>query len=93
MVGVVSGTNEDKTLTRVTQKNKFYKGDVLNVLMPEGYMDPVTVQAMYDKDMNEIDNCPHPEMTVFIRTDKVLPELSFLSRDGDKDFGILPDNK
>ena len=93
VVGVVSGTNEDKTLTKVTQKNKFYKGDVLNVLMPEGYTDPVTVEAMYDKDMKEIDCCPHPEMTVYIKTDKVLPELSFLSRDGDKDSGILPDNR
>lgn len=91
VVGVVESSDESTGLIKVTQKNKFYKGDVLNVLMPEGYIDPVKVEALYDEKMNEIDSCPHPEMTVYIKTDHgILPELSFLSRDGDKDYGILP---
>ena len=89
VVGVVEGSNDG--LIKVTQKNKFYKGDVLNVLMPEGYIDPITVEALYDEKMNEIDSCPHPEMTVYIKASvNELPEMSFLSRDGDKDYGILP---
>jgi len=89
VVGVVCGC--DNGLVKVTQKNKFYKGDTLNVLMPKGYVDPVKVLEMYDKDMNPIESCPHPEMTVYIRTSvNELPELSFLSRDGDKDYGIQP---
>ena len=91
VVGVVSGFDEEHKLIKVTQKNKFYKGDVLNVLMPEGYIDPVNVEELYDDKFNPIDSCPHPEMTVYIKTNADrLPELSFLSRDGDKDNGILP---
>ncbi|SCW56878.1 putative protease [Ruminococcaceae bacterium YRB3002] len=89
VVGVVSGVEETTGLVRVTQKNKFYSGDVLNVLMPSGYVDPVTVLEMYDDKHNPIDSCPHPEMTVYVKLScGNLPELSFLSRDGDKDYGI-----
>ena len=90
VVGVVDGC-DGNGLIQVTQKNKFYKGDMLNVLMPKGYIEPVRVEEMYDEKMSPIDSCPHPEMTVYIRTNAAtLPELSFLSRDGDKDYGILP---
>ena len=96
VVGIVSGTEADSGLIRVTQKNKLYKGDVLNVLMPEGYIEPVTVAELFDAKMQPIESCPHPEMTFFMKatdgTGKTvsLPEMTFLSRDGDKDAGILP---
>jgi len=86
----------DNGLCKVTQKNKLYKGDVLNVLRPDGYMSPITVSELYDKDMKPIDDCPHPEMTFYMRAANAdgsaaeLPELTFLSRDGDKDSGIEP---
>ena len=82
-------------LNKVTQKNKLYKGDTLNVLMPEGYMAPVVVSELYDGKMNPVNDCPHPEMTFFMKAVSSadgsvveLPPMSFLSRDGDKDFGI-----
>ena len=64
--------------------------------MPEGYIEPVTVAELYDSKMEPLDACPHPEMTFFMKAvDKngapvTLPEMTFLSRDGDKDAGILP---
>jgi putative protease len=45
--------------------------------------------------MNPVNDCPHPEMTFFMKAVSSadgsvveLPPMSFLSRDGDKDFGI-----
>ena len=98
VVGIVqpSDASAGAGLTRVIQKNKLYRGDVLNVLMPEGYIEPVTVAELYDSKMEPVDACPHPEMTFFMKAvDKngapvTLPEMTFLSRDGDKDAGILP---
>jgi putative protease len=95
-VGIVQSFDETTGLVKVTQKNKLYKGDVLNVLMPSGYVEPITVAELYDGKMQPIENCPHPEMTFFMKatdgTGKTvsLPEMTFLSRDGDKDAGILP---
>ena len=93
VVGIVCGMDSERGLIKVTQKNKFYKGDILNVLVPQGYVDNIKIEEMYDDKFAPIDSCPHPEMTVYIKTDiDQLPELSFLSRDGDKDYGILPSN-
>lgn len=96
VVGIVDSTDEQTGLTKVTQKNKLYKGDVLNVLMPSGYIEPITAAELYDAKMQPIDSCPHPEMTFFMKAADAsgntvsLPQMTFLSRDGDKDAGILP---
>ena len=99
IVGVTEGSDPVKGLTKVIQKNKLYKGDTLNVLMPEGYMEPVIVSELYDAKMNPINDCPHPEMTFFMKAVSSadgnpveLPDMTFLSRDGDKDFGIPAPN-
>ena len=59
-------------------------------------MAPVVVSELYDEKMNPINDCPHPEMTFFMKAvssdnGKVieLPQMAFLSRDGDKDYGIF----
>ena len=96
VVGEVDSSDPVNGLTKVIQKNKLYRGDELNVLMPEGYMEPVKVAELYDSSLKTIDNAPHPGMTLFIKaTDKqgnpvLLPPMTFLSRDGDKDNGIKP---
>ena len=96
VVGEVETFDPATGLCRVMQKNKLYKGDILNVLMPEGYMDPVRVTELYDHALKPIDNAPHPGMTFFMKAEDAsgnavsLPSMAFLSRDGDKDFGIKP---
>ena len=96
VVGEVDSYNNVTGLTRVCQKNKLYRGDELNVLMPEGYMEPIKVAELYDHNLKAIDSAPHPGMTFFMKaTDMTgnpveLPPMAFLSRDGDKDNGIRP---
>ena len=96
VVGEVDSFDPVTGLCRVTQKNKLYRGDELNVLMPEGYMEPIKVSELYDSALKAIDSAPHPGMTLFIKaTDRSgdavsLPPMTFLSRDVDKDNGIKP---
>ena len=91
VVGAVEGV-ADNGLQIVSQRNKLYKGDVLNVLRPDGYTAPLRIVELYDEKMKPIDAAPHPQMKMYIKFDRdvILPEYSFLSRDGDKDDGILP---
>lgn len=96
VVGVVGGFDPASGLCAVTQKNKLYRGDLLNVLCPDGYIEPVTVSELYDRDMQPIEDCPHPEMKFFMKAVSAngavvaIPQMSFMSRDGDKDGGITP---
>ena len=99
VVGVTESSDADSGLIKVTQKNKLYKGDTLNVLMPEGYVAPIVAAELYDAKMNPVDSCPHPEMTFYMKAVSSedgaavdLPPMTFLSRDGDKDFGIPAPN-
>lgn len=90
VVGIVNSTDSSTGLIRVSQRNKVFKGDTVNALIPNGYVEPFTVAEMYDEDMNPIESAPHAQMTYYIKPDRdvTLPEMSFLSRDGDKDQGI-----
>ena len=90
-VGVVEDYDEERGMYKVTQKNKLYEGDVLNVLMPEGYVDPIKVLRLEDDKGEHIESTPHPEMTFYMEIDNKdvrIPPVSFISRDGDKDNGI-----
>ena len=91
VVGVVEDYDEERGMYKVTQKNKLYEGDVLNVLMPEGYVDPIKVLRLEDDKGEHIESTPHPEMTFYMEIDNKdvrIPPVSFISRDGDKDNGI-----
>ena len=96
VVGEVVSFDPVTGLCRVMQKNKLYRGDVLNVLMPEGYMAPVRAAELYDASLKPIEDAPHPGMTFFMKAVDAsgaaveLPVMTYLSRDGDKDNGIRP---
>ena len=89
----ITGKNPDGSF-RAVQKNKLYAGDTLNVLKPVGYEAPLKVISITDTDGNRLDSVPHPgtEFDVVFDREADLPELTFLSRDGDKDGGIAPMN-
>ncbi|MCQ2467608.1 MAG: U32 family peptidase [Clostridia bacterium] len=92
VVGVVEDYDETTGLYKMSQRNKVYKGDVVNALIPVGYVDPFTITELYDEEMNPIDSTPHSKMTYYMRisSDAKLTKMSFISRDGDKDLGIKP---
>lgn len=89
VVGMVTGYDEERGCAIVSQRNKMYKGDTLHVLMPEGYCEPIVAEEMWDEKGNPIESTPHAEMTYYLKVEKPLPAYSFLSRDGDKDEGII----
>lgn len=90
VVGVIEGY--ENGLYKVSQRNKVFKGDVVNALIPKGYVDAFKIEELYDEEMNPIESTPHSKMTYFMKisSDAVLPPMSFISRDGDKDNGIKP---
>lgn len=92
VVAAIEGRDPDTGLYIASQRNKLYKGDTLNVLRPSGYVDPITVDEIYNEKMEPIESAPHPQMKMFIKFNREvdLPKYTFLSRDGDKDEGILP---
>ena len=58
----------------ISQRNKFFKGDTLDVLEPGGKPFNLKVEKIFDEWGNEIESTPHAMQKLFIPTEKkVLP--------------------
>ena len=57
---------QDVSLVRIEQRNKFSVGDVIEVMRPDGRDEQAVVKAMYDEAGNPMDSCPHPKQAVWL---------------------------
>ncbi len=79
VVAVVTSCKEDGSAV-LTQRNKFFRGDELELLLPEG--DPVrfVVGQMFDADGCEIEDTRRAMMEIRMRLPVQAPELSILRK-------------
>lgn len=78
VAAIVTG-NEDGMLV-ISQRNKFCKGDELEILIPKQKPEIISVDVMFDGEDNEIESAPHPTMTVKIPCGRILPPGAILRR-------------
>ena len=76
VVAVVDGCSGGRIYC--TQKNKFNKGDDIEVLSPVGSPVKFTVEEMFDEYDNSIDTANHAAMKMSIRSDLTFPEHSII---------------
>ena len=76
VVAVVDGCSGGRIYC--TQKNKFNKGDEIEVLSPVGSPVKFTVEEMFDEYDNSIDTANHAAMKMSIRSDLTFPEHSII---------------
>ncbi len=80
LVGLITGYDEDKKLLKISQRNKFFAGDELEVLTPCGPFKTLIAEKMYNEKFEEINDCPHATMTIYIPSDVEYPEGSFIRK-------------
>ncbi len=64
-LGIVGETDE-RGFVRIEQRNKFCKGDVIEIMKPDGRNIPVTVNGIYDEEGNEVESAPHPQQVLWL---------------------------
>lgn len=64
-LGIV-GEMDNRGFVRIEQRNKFCKGDIIEIMKPDGRNIPVTVNAIYDDEGNEVENAPHPQQVLWL---------------------------
>ncbi len=64
----------------LSQRNRFFQGDTLEVLLPNEPPLPLTVTALYNEDGEPISSAPHPTMALRIPFDRPLPVGCYLRR-------------
>lgn len=63
-LGIVEETKE--SLVRIEQRNKFSVGDTIEIMRPDGSNEEAVVKAMYDKEGDAVESCPHPKQVLWI---------------------------
>ena len=64
----------------VSQRNKFSKGEELDVLEPKSDPFNIKIEKMYDEWHNEIDSAPHATQKIFIPTGRKIKKGAYLRR-------------
>ncbi len=64
-LGIV-GEMDERGFVRIEQRNKFCKGDMIEIMKPDGRNIPVTVNAIYDDEGNEVESAPHPQQVLWL---------------------------
>lgn len=80
LVGMVEGYDEENKMLIVSQRNKFFVGDEVEILCPDRDFITLKVSKMYDENMNEIDSCPHATMKIKIPCNDMCSEYSMLRK-------------
>ncbi len=75
---VAISQGRDGDFIKLSQRNKFLKGDIADVLVPNKKPFTVAIDEIYDQYMNEIDSAPHATMTVYLKTDIEIPQGAYL---------------
>ena len=65
---------------RLTQRNKFYAGDALELLTPEGPPIPFTAEAIFDGEGNPIADTPNPMMALAMRLPVRAPKYAIVRK-------------
>ena len=76
-LGIVEEVREDG-LVRIEQRNKFCVGDTIEIMKPSGDNVLVTVEGMYDVDMNPVESCPHSKQLIYLKLSTVPEQYDLL---------------
>ena len=79
VVGVIEDCDANG-LALVSQRNRFFKGETLDLLTPKGRPIPFPLEEMWAEEGSPIDMAPHPMMRVRLRLPQAVPKYSILRR-------------
>ena len=78
LIGIVKDYDEKTGRMTVTQRNRFFEGDELEILQPGKPYLTIKAEAMQDGEGNPITVAPHPEQIVTMNAPEPVPEGAML---------------
>ena len=80
MVGTVDDFDEESMTAKVVQKNRFFVGDEVEFLCPDGSFFTQKINEIIDENGNFIEVANRPQSIVYIKTDKKAEKSSFMRK-------------
>ncbi len=72
LVGIVKDYNEETKIAEITQRNRFFKGDEVEIIQPNKPFIKHIVDYMKNEKDEDVDVAPHAEMIVKLKVDTPL---------------------
>lgn len=63
------GEIDNRGYVRIEQRNKFSKGDCIELMKPDGRNVETTVRAIYNEEGEEVESAPHPKQVLYLDLD------------------------
>ena len=70
LIGIVMDYDEKTGIAKVSQRNRFFLGDEVEIMQPGEDFFTQKVEILKDENMNDISVANHAAMTVYIKTDR-----------------------
>lgn len=80
IVGVVTDYDAETGIATIEQRNRFFKGDEIEIIRPFDSSFAFKADFMTDADGNDIDVAPHPQMTVKLKPGQEVGEFAILRK-------------
>ncbi len=80
LIGIVQSYNEETGVATISQRNRFFKGDEIEIIQPNKPFFVQTIGYMKDDKGNDIDVANHAEKIVFIKTSEKVAEGAMLRK-------------
>ncbi len=81
-LGIVEDVNAEG-MYKLEQKNKFFVGETIEIMKPDGRNVLAQVKGMKDAEGNPMESCPHPKQEIYVAFDEVLEVGDLLRRKED----------
>ena len=81
LIGTVVEYLKDSKEVVIEQRNRFFKGDEIEILMPDIPFKKLKVERIINEDNEEVDVAPHPQMKVRIPCDEEVAVGSFVRKE------------
>ena len=69
-LGIVSDVCEDGSF-HISQRNKFFTGEEIEVMKPDGENIPVRVISIHDEEGNAMESAPHPKQQLTVLLERL----------------------
>ena len=86
-LGIV-GSVDERGFARIEQRNKFLKGDVIELMKPDGRNIETRVRAIYDEKGQEVDSAPHPRQVLYLDLDAKASQYDLLRVQNPKEGAV-----
>ncbi len=80
LIGIVLDFDEKTSVATISQRNRFFLGDEIEVLMPNKPFLKQKIEFMEDEKGNKIDVAPHAQMIVKIKLNESVPKGAMLRK-------------